>query len=316
MPAGRRVARIRIAGREPEHDADRCEHRVPHERRLGIRAAGTDARAARKDPHVEAHRRAGLPCVGVRACDAPARRCGDRRPDLRRAQLLDHRLQRRRQINDRRIRKRGARRQAREPAAVRARARAQAPAGNGRAHGPRARASLHADRRAVPEGPRGDDVLLAGAAREARDAAGRAARVRRILRGRTVRARRAVQRGRQSRQRLLRRAGEQRHEPRRLVRVRQRRTLRHGGAPRQPGQGCVGRGDPVHEPQHRRRRGYRPQALIPLASDAKPAAGRLFICSREAINKIRFMDLQIFTSFRLRDYGQINFANFSPVDPA
>ncbi|CAI8887416.1 hypothetical protein EMIT0158MI4_290019 [Burkholderia ambifaria] len=302
VPAGRRVARIGIAGREPGHDADRRKHRVPHERRLGVRPAGADPRAAREDSHVEAHRRAGLPRICFRARDASARRRGHRRADLRRAQLLDHRLQRRRQVDDRRIRKRGAGRQAREPASVCARAGAQAPAGNGRAHGPRARTDLHADRRAVPEGPCRDDLLHARTARETRDAAGRAARVRRVLRGRTVRARRAVQRGRESRQRLLRRAGEQRHEPRRPVRVRQRRALRHGRAPRQPGQGRIGRRDPVHEPEHRRRRERGPQPLIPLARDAKPAAGRLFIYASQAIYKIRFAHLQIFTSFPLRDY--------------
>ncbi|SOT40475.1 hypothetical protein F01_30027 [Burkholderia cenocepacia] len=262
MPAGRRVARIRVARREPEHHADRREHRVPHPCRLGLRPARADPRAAREDSYVEAHRGARLPRIGVRARDAAARRCGHRRADVRRAQLLDHRLQRRRQVDDRRVRKRRAGRQAREPAPVCARPRAQAPARNGRAHRPRERTDLHADRRPVPERPRGDDLLHARAAREARDAAGRAARVRRVLRGRSVRARRTVRRGCEPRQRLLRRAGEQRHEPRRPVRVRQRGALRHGRAPRQPRQGRVGRRDPVHEPQHRRGRGRRPQTLI------------------------------------------------------
>ncbi|CAI8695505.1 LigA [Burkholderia sp. IT-111MI5] len=315
MPAGRRVARIGVARREPEHDADRREHRVPHERRLGLRPARTDPRAAREDSHVEAYRGAWLPRIGLRARDASARRCGHRRADVRRAQLLDHRLQRRRQVDDRGLRERGAGRQAREPAPVRTRPHAQAPAGNGRAHGPREPADLHADRRPVPEGPRGDDLLHARTAREACDAAGRAARVRRVLRGRSVRARRAVQRGRKPRWRLLRRAGEQRHEPCRPVRVRQRRTLRHGRAPRQPRQGCVGRRDPVHEPQHRRGRGCGPHALIILSCDAKPAAGRLFIYPYQAINKILFAHLQLFTSFPLRDYQRINCPLLSPVNP-
>ena len=139
LPAGRRRAEaVALRSKRIGH-RHRHLHRPPHRARLGLRLPGA-RRRARPHPRLEAHRQPRLPRERVRRARRAARPRGDRparRPPLL---LLPHRLHRRRQEDDRRIRGPGAPIPALDgAAAVRPLPGPQAPAGDGGAVRPGAR---------------------------------------------------------------------------------------------------------------------------------------------------------------------------------